>query len=54
MFKTGTLAAIATTALAFKNCNITPANLLELAFTGNTEPMVLTSPIWEAWGEVPC
>lgn len=46
--------ALATTALAAQNCNITPFTLLELAFKGNPEPMVLSSAVWDAWDEVPC
>ena len=38
----------------FENCKITPYTLLELAFKGNAEPMVLASPAWESFSEVPC
>jgi hypothetical protein len=46
--------AFSATIVAAKNCNITPYTLLELAFNANLEPMVLSSPIWDSWAEVPC
>ena len=54
MFTKVLFGALATTAFAAQNCNITPYTLLELAFNANPEPMVLSSPVWDAWAEVPC
>ena len=37
-----------------ENLKITPQTLLESFFTGTPEPMILKSPIWDKFQEIPC
>ena len=37
-----------------ENLKITPHTLLESVFTANPEPMILKSPIWDTFQEIPC
>ena len=45
---------LVTLAVAYDNVKLTPHTLLEFAFKGNAEPMVLASPSWESFSEIPC
>jgi hypothetical protein len=48
------LTGIAAIAQGLENLNITPHSLLALAFEGNPDHMLLSSPSWDSWNEIPC
>lgn len=48
------LTGIATLANGLEGLNITPHSLLALAFDGDAQHMLLSSPSWDAWNEFPC
>lgn len=49
-----TLGVLTSSVLGLQNYSINPQTLAQLMFEGTTKPMVLASPMWESFGEVPC
>jgi len=43
-----------TTANAFEKLMLYPHNPVELKLTGKVEPMVLATPSWVTFGDIPC